>query len=214
VPDLTFTVDGVSVVSFAASPTLAFRLGVSNRPADERIHAVVLRVQLQLDVTRRRYVVEEEALLGDLFGDRGRWGQTLRSLLWTHATVTVPPFAGTTSLELPVPCTFDFNVAATKYFYGLVAGDVPLTFLFSGSVFYDDGTGALRVVPISWDKEAAYRLPVRVWRELMDEYYPNTAWLALRRDAFERLYRYKLERGIPTWEQLVETVLAGEGART
>jgi hypothetical protein len=65
----------------------------------------------------------------------------------------------------------------------------------------------LQVAPISWDKETRFRLPVKVWHDMMDTYYPNSAWLCLRRDAFERLYRYKTFHGIPTWEQALETLV-------
>ncbi|MEO5904566.1 MAG: DUF6084 family protein [Gemmatimonadaceae bacterium] len=207
-PDLEITVEGASVVSHAASPVISFRLRVVNTVADEVIDAVVLRAQLQLEVTRRKYSADEESELRDLFGSPDRWGQTLRAMLWTHASVIVPSFVGETHVELQVPCTFDFNVAATKYFHGLQDGEVPVAFLFSGSIFYEDNDGALKVLPVSWEKEAKFRLPVATWRELMDTYYPNVAWLNLRRDVFERLYRYKVERGIPTWEQAIESILA------
>jgi hypothetical protein len=131
-------------------------------------------------------------------------------MLWAHANTVVPAFAGEITAELPVPCTFDFNVAATKYFYGLTSGDVPLTLLFSGSVFYQNPTGTLQVAPISWAKEATYRLPVQLWQNLMAAYYPNEAWLHLRRDVFDRLYRYKVSRGIPSWEQALDGILPVE----
>ena len=147
----------------------------------------------------------------DLFGDPGRWSQTLRSLLWTHANLVVPGFAGATTVtDLHVPCTFDFNVAATKYFEGLADGDIPLNVMFSGTVFYALPDSALQVAPISWEQEAKFKLPVKVWREMMDSYYPNNVWLNLRRDVFERLYRYKMQNGIPTWEQALENVLPVE----
>jgi len=200
-------------VPFGLAPQLAFGLRVSNAAPAEAIHTVVLRCQIQIDVTRRRYAPDEEQRLRDLFGDPARWSQTLRTMLWTHATTVISAFAGESTLDLLVPCTFDFNIAATKYFYGLSAGEVPLSLLFSGSVFYEDATGALQVAPISWTKEATYRLPVQLWRDLMDAYYPNEAWLHLRRDVFDRLYRYKVSRGIPTWEQAIEGVLpVGEEA--
>ena len=180
-PELYFRVESAEPVKFAAAPLLAFRVRVLNAPAEELIRAVALRAQIQLEVTRRMYSSEEQAQLRDLFGTPDRWRQTLRSLLWTHANVMVPPFTGSTIAELPVPCTFDFNVAATKYFHGLSSGDLPLCFLFSGTVFYEDEGGALRVSPISWDKEAKFCLPLKVWKELMDEHYPNCAWLAIQR---------------------------------
>jgi Family of unknown function (DUF6084) len=215
VPDLNLTVEGVSVVPFAVTPMLAFALRAVNRPAEERIHTAVLRSQIQLEVTRRHYSPAEEARLLDLFGQPGRWGQTLRTMLWTHATVVLPTFAGETMVNLQVPCTWDFNVAAMKYFHGLEDGEVPLSFLFSGSIFYQGGPGGLQVAPVSWETEARFRLPVRAWRELMEAYYPNVAWLELRRDVFERLYAYKVQAGIPTWEQVLERMLgaASEEAR-
>jgi hypothetical protein len=207
-PELYFRVESAEPVKFAAAPLLAFRVRVLNAPAEELIRAVALRAQIQLEVTRRMYSSEEQAQLRDLFGTPDRWRQTLRSLLWTHANVMVPPFTGSTIAELPVPCTFDFNVAATKYFHGLSSGDLPLCFLFSGTVFYEDEGGALRVSPISWDKEAKFCLPLKVWKELMDEHYPNCAWLAIQRDTFERLYEFKVREGIPTWEEAIERALA------
>ena len=140
-PDLSFQVEGAEVTPFAMVPLLTFRLRVTNASPDETIHNVVLRCQIQIEATRRHYRPDEEARLRDLFGEPERWGQTLRAMLWTHASVVVPPFTGETTAELPVACTYDFNVAATKYFYALEDGEIPLDFLFSGSVFYQDRRG-------------------------------------------------------------------------
>jgi hypothetical protein len=129
-------------------------------------------------------------------------------MLWTHASVVVQSFQGETLADLQVPCTFDFNVAATKYFHAVSEGDIPLNLLFSGTVFYVGTDGALQVSPISWNSEARFGLPVGVWRKMMDFYYPNSAWLCLRRDVFERLYDYKVQHAIPTWEQTLEMLLA------
>ena len=211
-PDLSFRIEGAEVTPYAMVPLLTFALRVTNTPAHEAIQNVVLRCQIQIEATKRQYGPAEEGRLLDLFGARERWGQTLRSMLWTHASTVVPPFAGEAVTELPVPCTYDFNVAATKYFYALETGEIPLDFLFSGSVFYRDEANALQVAPISWSQEARFRLPVSTWRGLMDAYYPNIAWVQLRQDVFDRLYQYKIRRGIPTWEETVERFLsAAEG---
>jgi hypothetical protein len=214
-PDLTLQIDGVDVTPFAMAPTLTFRLRATNAEPGEVIHNVVLRAQIRIEVTRRRYQPEEQARLRDLFGEPERWGQTLRAMLWTHASVVIPPFSGEIVTDLPVACTYDFNVAATKYFYALGDGEIPLEFLFSGTVFYQDGTGALQVAPVSWSLEAKFRLPVKVWQQLMETYYPNLAWIQLRRDVFDRLYQYKVQHGIPTWEEALERILpsATEEAR-
>ncbi len=209
-PDLNFSVLGAAPVQFAAVPMLGFRLGVTNRDPQETIYTVALRCQIQLDVARRHYSAVEQASLKDLFGTSDRWGQTLKSMLWTHASVVVPQFTGSMEVQLQVPCTFDFNVAATKYFHGLTAGDLPLNFLFSGTTFYRDSEGAVQVAPISWDKESRFRLPLASWRDVIDVFYPNTAWMCLRRDVFERLYKQKVANGITSWEQLIEDLLAAQ----
>jgi hypothetical protein len=206
-PELSFRIEQAEPQRFTVAPTLLFKLRISNEVPDEVIHSVALRCQIQLEVTRRQYSAQDQEKLRDLFGETERWGQTLKTMLWTHASVVAPSFQASAAIDLPVPCTFDFNVAATKYFYGLEDGDVPLNFLFSGTIFYADGEGALQVVPIPWDKEARFKLPVKSWRDMMDIYYPNSAWLCLRRDVFERLYQYKVARGIPTWEELLENML-------
>jgi hypothetical protein len=207
VPNLDFTIEAAEPVEFAAAPLLAFKTRITNSPAIEKVYSVALRAQIRLEVARRLYTREEQDRLVDLFGEPSRWGQTLRSMLWTHAQVMVPMFTGQTTVDLQVPCSFDFNVAATKYFHGAAAGEIPLLFLFSGTVFYRDRADALQAAPISWDKEAPFRLPVETWRALIDSYYPNTAWLTLRRDAFERLNQFKARNAIPTWEQAIERAL-------
>jgi len=212
-PDLNFEVEGAEAVPFTAAPLLAFKLRLTNRDLDQAIQSVALRCQIQIEATHRKYVATEQARLLDLFGQPERWGRTLRSMLWTHASVIVTPFAGTTTVDLPVPCSFDFNVAAAKYFAGLEDGDVPLNLMFSGTVFYESNEGGLQVEQIAWDKEAKYRLPIKVWKEMMDIYYPNTAWLCLQRDVFDRLARYKMERGIPSWEQALERLLDEKDSR-
>jgi hypothetical protein len=210
VPDLSFQIEGAEAVPYAAAPLLSFKLRLANADAGEQIQTVALRCQIQIESTKRQYTAEEKGRLRDLFGEPERWGHTLRAMLWTHASVIVTPFAGETVVELPVPCTFDFNVAAAKYFAGLEGGEVPLNLMFSGTVFYETSDRGLQVEQIPWDREAHYRLPVSVWNEMMDHYYPNGAWLRLRRDVFDRLHDYKMSRGIPTWEQALDSLLKNE----
>jgi Family of unknown function (DUF6084) len=206
VPDLDFRVDGAAPLRNAAAPALVFKLHATNSTA-ETIHTVILNCQIMLEVARRAYNADEQEKLFDLFGKPELWDRSLRSLFWANVGATVPAFTGSAVVDLNVPCTFDFNVAATKYFAGLDEGDVPLLLLFSGTIFYAGENRALQVTQIPWEKEASYRLPVRVWREMMDIYYPNSVWLNLRRDVFERLNRYKMLRGIPTFEQSLEGII-------
>jgi len=209
-PDLSFAVEKAEVATFAVSPLLNFKLRVSDGSALP-IHAIALRCQIRIEPTRRKYAPAEQDQLHDLFGEPARWGQTLRSMLWTHASIVVTPFTGSILTDLPVPCTYDFNVAAAKFFYALAEGEVPLLLLFSGTIFYATEDGSLQVSQISWEKEAAFRLPVAVWKQMMDAYYPNSAWLCLRKDAFDRLYQYKRQRSLPTWEEAIEELLDKTG---
>ncbi len=206
-PDLNFNVVDAQADADAAAPLLAFALRVTNSRPREPVQSIALRAQIRIDSTRRRYSPEEQARLVDLFGEPDRWSRTLGSLLWTHAQTTVPTFDDEIVVSLPVPSTFDFNVAATKYFHGLAEGEIPLTLHFSGAVFYHEPDGRLQVSQIPWDKEASYRLPVAAWREMIDRHYPASAWLRLGRDAFDRLLDFKCRSGIPTWEAAVERLL-------
>jgi Family of unknown function (DUF6084) len=210
VPELHFQIEGAGPVANAATPLIALKLRINNVPENESIHTLTLRCQVQIEPARRRYEAHEQEKLRDLFGTPERWSRTVRPLLWMNTSVAVPGFTGTTVVDLQLPCTFDFNVATTKYFHALDSGDIPLCVMFSGTVFYNDANGALQVAQVPWDREASFRLPVTIWKQMMDAHYPNSAWLCLRRDAFERLYEYKVRHGIPTWEQALERALASE----
>lgn len=212
-PDLDFQVTGIEASARGLTPLLHFKLALSNRPATERIQAVMVQAQIQIQAAQRPYDDLEKERLEDLFGTPDRWGQTLRNRLWAHASATVRPFSGSTETVLPVQCTYDFNVIATKYFYALEGGEVPLLFLFSGTIFYSGLDGGLQVQQIPWDKESIYRMPVNVWADLMNHHYPNSAWLSLRRDVFDRLAAYKSRLGMLTWEQAVEHLLARQAER-
>ena len=91
-PELTFQIEEAVVAEFAATPSMIFKLRVSNRVPAETIHTVALRAQIQIETTRRRYTPEEQSRMLDLYGEPERWSQTLRTLLWTHASVVSHPF--------------------------------------------------------------------------------------------------------------------------
>lgn len=213
-PDLNFQVEGVEPERVAAAPLLRFKLRVSERVAPGApptpIHTVALRCQVRIEPARRRYEAGEQQRLRDLFGTPERWGQTVRPMLWTHTAAVVRPFTTTTVEDLPVPCSCDFSLAATRYFDALGGGEIPLCFLFSGTIFYEAEGRGLQVAQVPWEKEAYFRLPAQTWKALMDLYYPNSAWLCLRKDVFDHLGAYKSRHGLPTWEQALEALLAGE----
>src|SRR5262249_38266489 len=134
-PDLHFAIEKAQPLRFAASPHLVFALRVTNTAACT-IHTIILKCQIQLEVRRRNYSSVEQGRLSDLFGEPSRWGETMRPMLWTNTSVIVPAFEKSIVVDLQVPRTFDFNVGSTKYFNGVTEGEIPTSFLFSGSVFY------------------------------------------------------------------------------
>jgi hypothetical protein len=204
-PDLRFQVESAEATPNAATPQLTFKVRATDSEM-QPIQSIALRVQIQIEPTRRRYTPEEQEHLKELFGEPERWSKSLHPLLWTNVNVNVPAFDGSIVFEVPVPCTFDFNVAVTKYIYGLDAGEIPTTLLFSGTVFHSGRVG-LQIAQIPWDRDASYRLPVQVWKEMMDLHYPHTAWLCVQRDVFEKLYKFKAQHGLATWEQALERML-------
>jgi hypothetical protein len=209
-PELNFQVIGVEAVAHSLTPLLHFKLRITNSPTDQVIQAVLLTTQIQIQPAQRTYTPAEKEKLYELFGPPEVWGQTLRNRLWTHASATISSFTESTYAVLPVSCTADLNVAATKYFHALNGGEISLLFLFSGSVFYTEG-GRLQVSPISWNQESAYRITAATWQALMERHYPNTGWLTLRRDTLDRLYAHKRRFGLMTWEETFEHLLAAAG---
>jgi hypothetical protein len=211
-PDLSFEVRSVEPVLYAASPAIAFTLAIRDSAAAERIESIALRAQVRIETKLRPYDARAEAHLVELFGPRELWNTSQRSLLWAQPFTTVHAFSGETTAELHVPCTYDFEVATAKYFHALEHGGVPLLFLFSGTAFYRDASGALQIAQIPWSQEASFRMPVQVWQDTMRHYFPNTAWLRLSRDVFDRLYLYKAQNTFPTWEAALESLLQQEVA--
>lgn len=206
-PQLSFRVEGAEPVLRAVAPLLALKLHIANAVADEQFHSVLLRCQIQVEAPRRRHSAEEQAAMFELFGPPEDWGKTLKTIPWAQVSASVGGFTGGTAVDLQVPCTYDLNVAAARYFHSLEGGEIPLRLLFSGTVFYAGPRGPLQVAQIPWDQEAAFRLPVRVWQETMDHYFPDSAWLRLRKDLVDRLGEYKTRGGFPTWDQAVQSLL-------
>jgi Family of unknown function (DUF6084) len=212
VPDLRFAVEGASSLQYAAVPTLKFALrieAVSGHP----IRSILLDAQIQIAARQRGYKPESEEQLLELFGTPERWGDTLRTLPWLRTTLVVPPFEGTTVVDLLAPCTYDLEVTATRYFAALKDGFIPLEFLFSGSVFFATAAGALQTARIAWDHEVDYRLPVAIWKQTMSRHFPGTAWLRLGSESFDRLCAYKARHAFESWEKTIDSLLDQEGGR-
>jgi hypothetical protein len=205
-PDLAFSVTDAARVEFAAVPTLQFTVRVEHR-GGAPIRSILLDTQVQIAARRRRYDEAAHDRLFELFGPPEDWGTTLRTLLWMRSTLVVPAFTGATEVALPVTCSYDLEVVASRYLDALDGGEVPLEFLFSGSVFADGPGGGLQVTRLSWEQEAEYRLPVSLWKDTLDRYFRGTAWLRVRKDAFDRLSAYKSRHALATWEDVLDELL-------
>jgi len=144
-PDLDFKVLGVDAAARGLAPLLHFKIEIVNQTPGEKVQSVMLHAQIQIQSAQRAYTTGEKEKLRELFGRPEDWGQTLRNKLLSQANCIVAGFADRTEAVLVVPCTFDLNVAATKYFYALEDGEVPLLFLFSGTVFYSGAEGGLQI---------------------------------------------------------------------
>jgi len=209
VPDLRFEVLRVAPNARSIVPMLDFGLRVVDVAASPMgVRSIDLRCQIRIEPARRRYGTAEQEALRDIFGEPSRWGQSARPMLWTHVSAMVRSFQGTAEFTLPVECTYDFNVVGTRYFDALCGGDVPLCLLFSGMVFYEAESGLLQAAPIPWNCEAGFRLPVQTWKDMMQLHHRDTAWIGLRRDAFDALDEYKRRHALPTWEAAVESLLS------
>jgi hypothetical protein len=210
--DLGFEVLDARAEPYAFAPTIVLRLRITER-SGRPVHALVLRCQIRIEPQRRRYERAEEDRLVEVFGERAQWADSLRPFQWTNVATTVSSFEGSVDIDLPIACTYDFEVAGTKFFHALDDGEIPLLLLFSGTTFVHAAEG-LMVTPVAWHEEAAFRLPVRVWRETMDLYFPNQGWVTLSRETLDLLARYKAERGLATWDHVVERLLKEAGADT
>lgn len=203
--DMTFTVLDVSPETFSLTPLLAANIGIATSD-DEPIYALALRCQTRIEPLRRPYSDDEALGLADLFGPRERWANTQRTFLWQHSAAMVPGFTNVTEISLPLSCTYDFEVAASKYLHALREGSIPLQFLFSGTVFMKNDR-TFTVQQVSWECEARYDLPVRVWNQLVQLHYPNAGWVRLGHDTVSALAAYKSARGMLDFDEAVNALL-------
>jgi hypothetical protein len=208
--ELTFGCAQATAERYAATPTLSFALTITESTG-ATVHAIALRCQIRIEPHRRRYSAAEAQRLHDLFGDTSRWADTVKPIQLAMVSTMVPAFTGRTEVDLQVPCTYDLEVASARYLHGLDDGTIPLLLLFSGTVFVapadeDQGTG-FSVELIPWSCEAAYRMPVSVWRELVDLHFPGSAWLRCSRETLDALSAFKSRQAIPTWDATLAALL-------
>ena len=206
-PVLDLEVVDAAAALNVATPTLHFTLR-AGEPTGRDVYMVALSTLIHIDPGLRSHGDETRELLVDLFGESGRWAATTTSIVMAQVDVLVPSFTGTTEFTVPVPCSYDLEVAATKYLYALPDGEVPLSFHFSGRIFYRGEDGRLQVVMVPW-VSAAFRLPVATWRGMIDRHYPGGGWIRVHDDTLRRLQLRKAERGLPTFDAAVTELLGG-----
>jgi Family of unknown function (DUF6084) len=206
--ELDITVAGVAAEPFAATPTLVVHLRVAD--AGRPVHALALRTQVRIEPQRRSYSPAEADRLVELFGRPAQWEETLRPFLWAQLGTVTGSFEGAGEVEVQLPCTYDFEVSAARYLHGLDEGDIPLLLLFSGTIFRS-GPGGLSVEPIAWHTECRHRLPVTVWRDLMNRYFPGGGWLRLRSESIDALGRFKAEAALPSFDEAIELLVKRAG---
>jgi hypothetical protein len=203
--ELVFDCVGASADRYAVVPSMVLRLKVTD-PDAGRVEAIALRCQIRIEPHRRRYSAGEAERLTDLFGDTDRWAETLKPLQLVTLSAMVPGFTGSTIVELSLPCSYDLEIASTKYFSALEDGVIPLLMLFSGTVFISRD-GRLQVRQVSWSSETSYQLPVKVFREMVDLHFPNSAWFRVRRETMDALQRFKSRHALPTWDSALTALL-------
>ncbi len=194
---------------YAAGPTLLFKMRVAETTGSA-IHSIALRCQMRIEPHRRSYSDEEKERLYDVFGEPSRWGDTLKPFQLASISHNVVGFTGSAEFDIPVPCTYDLEVASGRFFEAIGDGEIPLLLLFSGTVFVRT-EGGFQVEQVPWDKEATYRLPAKVWREMIDLFFPGEGWLRLDTVTIDGLRDFKAERGLPTWDMAIEALLKEAG---
>jgi hypothetical protein len=202
-----FSVLAVTAEPYAASPQLTCRLRIEETTG-RRVHAIALRCQVRIEPQRRRYDPAEQDALRGLFGAPERWGETLMAFQWMQANATVQGFTGETETELALPCTYDLEVIGARYLQALDAGDVPLNLLFSGTIFTKGATG-FEVEQVPWACEARWALPVRVWRDMIDAFFPNSGYVRVSGDVLQELAAFRARHDLIDWDETVRRLLAG-----
>jgi hypothetical protein len=204
-----FEVRGATWARDAAAPLLRFELGVTE-PSGREVFTIALSAQINIDPARRAYDTRTREELVELFGVPERWSASTQSFVWAQAGTLVPSFTGATTFALSVPCTYDLELAAAKYFYNLPDGEVPLSFHFTGSILHRGDDGQVQVVLVPWTCSTQWRMPVATWRAMMDHHYPNARWIRLQADTLEALARRRARRALPSFDACVADMLAAD----
>ncbi|HXO08640.1 MAG TPA: DUF6084 family protein [Solirubrobacteraceae bacterium] len=211
-PEPEFAITGAAHIAFAAVPTMLFSASADDR-SGHRIQSIALTAQVMIDPAKRGYDPDTRARLAELFGPPASWAPATSGLAWARVSAAVPGFTGATPFGIEVPCTYDLEVAAAKYFYAVRDGEIPLSFHFNGNVFFYGTDDRLQVVPVPWSCTAQYKFPVAAWRAMIAEHYPGGGWVRLDERTLETLNDRRGRRGLPSFDACIAELLEITGER-
>ena len=180
------------------------------------VHAIALKCQIRIEPQRRRYEPAEEDRLLELFGETRSGATRCGRSCGPTSPPRSPAFTGATTIDLAGRVHLRLRGRRQRSTSTpSTAATIPLVLLFSGTAF-TQGDAGFAVEPVAWHEEATYRLPVAVWRDVMDLYFPNSGWLRVDRDTLDapaalQGRRGPCRRGTRHVEQLLKE--AGEDGR-
>jgi hypothetical protein len=206
IPEPEFAITGAAHLAYAAAPTMVFS-AVVTEPGGREVQSIALSAQVMIDPARRGYDAQTRERLAELFGPPATWAPSTQGLSWARVFAQIPAFTDSTTFALELPCSYDLEVAAVKYFYALADGFVPLSFHFNGTVFFHGPGGRLQVVPVPWSASAQFQLPVAAWRAMIAEHYPGGGWIRIGDETLARLNARRARRGLPSFDACIEELL-------
>ena len=202
---------GVGARRHAALPALEFDVHVTE-PTGRQVYVIALSAQIMIEPARRQYTrcgaraarraVRPAGALGDHDAQPGL-APRRRARAQLHRR---------DHLHGPVPCTFDLEIAAAKYFNAVEDGLVPLAFNFNG---IDPLPRRRRAAAdVAGPVELLGGVPLRR-RGLAPgdgRLLPERALGALHAETLHALLAEKARRGAPTMDAAIAGLLRDAGA--
>ncbi len=182
-----------------------------SEPSGRPVYMIGLTIQLMIEPARRGYDDLTRERLAGLFGAPERWAVTTHSLVWAQLDVARPGVHGFDHGDGADGVQLRPRGSRRQVPDALPDGEVPMALHFSGIVYYPNERGGLQMVLVPWSCSIDYRMPVAMWRETIDHYYPNTGWVTLRSATLAALEHERVQRGLPTYDACISELLEGEG---
>ena len=154
--ELAFTIVDARVEPYAVIPTLVFR---SKSPRARASRFMRSRCAARSRSSRGNGAIASAKKSARLSFSARRIAGVIpcARCLWTQVSLMVPGFDDKTMIDVPITCTYDFEVVAAKYLaVARRRRSAAACFLFSGTIFARGQLG-FSVEQISWEKEAKFR---------------------------------------------------------